>query len=393
MILKKLAIVSTHPIQYNAPLFKLLTERNVIQIKVFYTWGESVLKDKYDPGFNKVIEWDIPLLNGYSYQFVNNISKRPGSDYFNGIINPSLNSEIEKWGADAVLVYGWSFKSHLGCLRYFHKKIPVFFRGDSTLLDDAGKGLKSLLKGWLLKWIYRHVDKALHVGKHNKAYFLKYGLKESQLVFAPHAIENERFSFPPKKDFRKELGIKGNDVVFLFAGKFESKKNPELLIDAFCQILNQNVYLVLVGNGHLEAKIKSNISGLEESVRSRIKLMDFQNQSAMPDVYKMADVVVLPSRGPGETWGLAVNEAMASRKAVLVSDKCGCAPDLVIEGITGYVFQSDNVTDLVSKIMLLADKEKACAMGMKSKENIKHWSIGSIANVIENVVLHNSESI
>lgn len=65
--MKRLAIITTHPIQYNAPLFKLLTQRNNITIKVFYTWGKSVLENKYDPGFKKNIEWDIPLLDGYGF--------------------------------------------------------------------------------------------------------------------------------------------------------------------------------------------------------------------------------------------------------------------------------------------------------------------------------------
>ena len=70
--------------------------------------------------------------------------------------------------------------------------------------------------------------------------------------------------------------------------------------------------------------------------------MDFQNQSEMPKVYHSCDVLVLPSQGPGETWGLAVNEAMASGKAVLVSDKCGCYPDLVQDNINGFVFKSND---------------------------------------------------
>ena len=127
--MEKLAIITTHPIQYNAPLFKLLTERNKIAVKVFYTWGETVLTDKYDPGFGKIIKWDIPLLAGYEYSFVKNIAAKPGSHHFRGVDNPTLNEEVKAWGADAILVYGWSFKSHLSSMRYFYKKIPVFFSG------------------------------------------------------------------------------------------------------------------------------------------------------------------------------------------------------------------------------------------------------------------------
>jgi glycosyltransferase involved in cell wall biosynthesis len=59
----------------------------------------------------------------------------------------------------------------------------------------------------------------------------------------------------------------------------------------------------------------------------------------MPVVYRLGDIFVLPSIGPGETWGLAVNEAMACKRPAVVSTKCGCAPDLVTEKNTGWVFE------------------------------------------------------
>ena len=105
---KKLAIITTHPIQYNAPLFELLTRQNKIDIKVFYTWGNTVLGKKYDPGFGKFIEWNIPLLKGYNYEFLDNIAKDKGSHHFNGIINPGIIEIIKNYEADALLVYGWA---------------------------------------------------------------------------------------------------------------------------------------------------------------------------------------------------------------------------------------------------------------------------------------------
>ncbi len=158
--MRKLAIITSHPIQYNAPLFELLTKRNKIAVKVFYTWGESVLKDKYDPGIGKVIEWDIPLLKGYDYEFLENISTDKGSHHFSGIINPTAIQQINAYQPDSILVYGWAFKSHLNILRYYKGKIPVLFRGDSTLLDKTGI-LASVKRTLFLRWIYRYVDFAL----------------------------------------------------------------------------------------------------------------------------------------------------------------------------------------------------------------------------------------
>ena len=79
----------------------------------------------------------------------------------------------------------------------------------------------------------------------------------------------------------------------------------------------------------------------------------------MPAIYQSADVFVIPSQGPGETWGLSVNEAMAAGCAVLVSDKCGCHADLVKSGTNGFAFKSNDVEQLTSLMRkLFADKNE-----------------------------------
>ena len=213
--MKRLAIVTTHPIQYYAPIFKLLQERGKMAVKIFYTWGEAST-EKYDPGFNKTIEWDIPLLEGYEFEWVKNVSKKPGSDHFNGIVTPWLVEQIATWQPDAVLFFGWAYNGHLKAIRFFKNRIPVFFRGDSTSFDQS-RGIKGLLKTILLKWVYKHIDHAFYVGTNNKAYFKQYGLKDKQLSFAPHAIDNDRFGADKHEDailLRQELG--SLKMMFLF---------------------------------------------------------------------------------------------------------------------------------------------------------------------------------
>ena len=384
--MKRLAIVSSHPIQYNAPLFKLLTQRKIIEIKVFYTW-ETQKGGKYDPGFQKHVEWDIPLLEGYDNSFVKNTSADPGTHHFNGIINPTLQTEIEEWHPNAILVMGWSFKSHLKSLRYFHNKIPVLFRGDSTLLDEKG-GIKKILRRLFLNWVYRHIDHSLYVGTQNKLYYLKHGLKESQLTFAPHAIDNDRFNKDLDKyiiealKWRIELSIGGEELVFLFAGKLEPKKDPELLIKAFIGIYEPGIHLVIVGNGVLENKLKKSYADYPG-----IHFIDFQNQSKMPVVYHLCDVFILPSKGPGETWGLSINEAMACRKAIIVSNKAGAALDLVGNDTNGYIFGSGNPIDLADKMkMFIRDHKKSKQFGTASFDKIRAWNYTSVAEAIEKIV-------
>ena len=390
--MKRLAIITTHPIQYNAPLFQLLALRKQIELKVFYTWGETVLTEKYDPGFGKVIDWDIPLLTGYEYEFLENTASDKGSHHFNGIVNPGIIPSIKQYNPDAILVYGWSFKSHLKVMRHFKKKLPVLFRGDSTLLDGVGV-LQSLKRTVFLRWIYSFVDIALYVGTNNFNYFKKAGLKDAQLVFAPHAIDNNRFECSSevcKKEaeaFRDKLSIPSTAFVFLFAGKLEPKKDVGLLLKAFTQSkFDKTVHLIIVGNGPLEKELKSSYQA------GNIHFVDFQNQMSMPAIYEMADAYVLPSKGPGETWGLSVNEAMANGKAIIVSDKCGGAIDLVEEGKNGFIFKSGNLEELSNclKKMQGLDKNSLEIFKWNSKHQIKNFALDRVAEEIEKTVTNHS---
>ncbi len=370
---KKLAIVSTHPIQYYAPVFRLLAEKT--ELKVFYTWGEESL-NKVDPGFGKKIEWDLPLLDGYKYEFLKNTSKRPGSSHFKGIINPHAIDRIREYNPNAILIYGWAYQSHLCIMRHFKGKIPIWFRGDSHLLNET-RGVKKYLRRFFLRWVYAHVDKAFYVGSANKAYFKQYGLKDKQLIHAPHAIDNQRFSENRNSEanaLRNELGIEKEDILILFAGKFELQKNPELLLSAFIELNIHDTHLLMVGNGVLEEKLKRKVETIKQGKPfNNIHFLPFQNQSRMPFIYQACNLFCLPSQS--ETWGLAVNEAMAAGKAVLVSNRVGCATDLVKSGVNGEVFQAGNIENLKIKLRgLLTDREKLFRYGEASKQQIKDWS-------------------
>jgi len=375
---KKLAIVTTHPIQYYAPLFKLLSRQ--IELKVFYTWGEASIA-KFDPGFGKNVEWDIPLLEGYSYHFLENSSKNPGSHGFKGVINSNIISTLKDYSPSFILVIGWCYHSHLKVIRHFKGIVPIYFRGDSTLLDNITEGsvgrLKLNIRRLILKWVYSHVSKVFYVGSASKEYFKWAGLKESQLVFAPHSIDNHRFEMDKTLDalsIRSSLNIPESATVVLYAGKLETKKNPMLLLDAFNEVTLNNLFLIFMGNGFLETELKRAAQKGKKS--NHVLFVGFQNQSLMSTWYRMSDIFCLPSQGPAETWGLAINEAMVCGNAIIASDKVGCATDLIKQNENGWVFESGNKRELKMILQNLPNKTKLKEMGEKSKELIKDWSIG-----------------
>jgi glycosyltransferase involved in cell wall biosynthesis len=385
---RKLAIISTHPIQYYAPVFRALAGSTEIDLRVFFTWSQAATDSVFDPGFGTEVKWDIPLLDGYAYQFVRNVAKRPGLNHFGGLNTPTLVHEIEAWRPDAVLVYTWNSRSHLHALRHFKGKLPVLFRGDSTLLDRRA-WWRALLRRIFLTWVYSHVDIAIAVGTNNKAYFAWCGLRPQRIALAPHSIDTVRFAADAvghehlAMEWRQKLGLSPEAMVFLYAGKLQRKKNPDLLLDAF-SALKDGSHLVFVGNGELEVDVKRKAAAIEN-----VHFMSFQNQSVMPAVYRLGDVFVLPSQGPEETWGLALNEAMASGRAVIASTKVGGACDLIQSGENGWIFESGDRKALedVLRRAVNCGGPGLHAMGRAAQASSVHWSTEESARRIGEAVL------
>ena len=385
---RKLAIISTHPIQYYAPVFRALAASTEIELRVFYTWSQAATDGVFDPGFGTEVKWDIPLLDGYAYQFVRNVAKRPGLNHFGGLNTPTLVREIEAWQPDAVLVYTWNSQSHLHALRYFKGKLPVLFRGDSTLLDRRA-WWRSLLRRIFLTWVYSHVDIAIAVGTNNKAYFAWCGLPPQRIALAPHSIDTVRFAADAAghesiaMEWRQKLDLDPGGVVILYAGKLQRKKNPGLLLDAF-SALKSGSHLVFVGNGELEAELRRKAETIEN-----VHFMPFQNQSVMPAVYRLGDVFVLPSQGPEETWGLALNEAMASGRVVIASSKVGGACDLIRPDENGWIFESGDrhtLEDVLGRAVKCG-RSGLHAMGRAAQASSVHWSTEESARRIGEAVL------
>jgi glycosyltransferase involved in cell wall biosynthesis len=380
----KLAIINTHPIQYYSPYYQELTERSDLEVHVFYTW-RGANEEAYDPGFDQDISWDIPLLDGYDHTFAENEASDPGTHHFRGIVSPRLIPAVERWGPDAVLIFSWNYQTHLRALRHFHGRVPVLFRGDSTLLDESPGPWKWARRLWL-RWVYRHVDAALYVGQNNRDYFEAHGLEEDDLFWVPHAVDTTRFAEMDGADHEaaqwcREIGIPNEAPVVLFAGKLELKKAPDVLLEAFMGLSGSKAHLVVAGSGSVEETLRQ-----RAETHPQVHFIGFQNQSRMPVVYRLGDLFVLPSRGPGETWGLAVNEAMACGRAVVVSNKVGCAESLV-DGKNGAVVPAEHPSALRQTLEnLLRSEEHLRELGRNSAERISDWTTEEAAIRTEEAV-------
>jgi glycosyltransferase involved in cell wall biosynthesis len=386
---KRLALVVSHPIQYSVPLYQRLARRHDVKIKVFFTWhaGTEPVEDR---GFGRQVAWDIPLTEGYEFERVPNTSSDPGTHRFLGLRNPSLMDRIMEWRPDVVHVTGWAWLSHLLIMHDLRKHgVPILFRGDSHLLDSRVSGPRRWIKQAVLRRVFSWPAGFLVVGAANRFYFESFGVEPARLFPCPHSIDVARFAEPAETleqqaaHLRQEIGISAAQKVVLYAGKFERRKRPLDLIRAVQQLADPKLVLVLVGGGELQDEIDA----LAAADPGRFRVLPFQNQSRMMVVYRLGDLFVLPS-AHNESWGLAVNEALACGRPVLVSDRVGCAAD-VVRPSCGRIFAWNNLSSLAAAIDEMINKEDDKAM--RHAASRRAWSFDTA--VAESALVAAIESV
>jgi glycosyltransferase involved in cell wall biosynthesis len=371
----RIAVITTHPIQYHAPWFRQLATKSDLQLKVFYLWDFGVT-DQVDAGFQQTLRWDLPLLEGYDSEFVPNHSAAPGTHHFGGLRNPELYERVRAFAPDGVMMMGYNYASLIWFLmRWPHYEIPLIFRGDSHRLISRA-GAKEWARRALIAQLFRRFSAFLYVGKANERYFSYHAVPREKLFFAPHSVDNQRFSDELDRAqiealvWKRELDIPKSHSVILFAGKFVTKKRPLDLLRAFTESRLPDATLLFVGAGPLEREMRQ-----AAAPHDNIRFAPFQNQTRMPRTYAISDLFVLPSFGEGETWGLAVNEAMCMERPIIVSDHVGCAEDLVHPQHNGLIFPAGNVAALADCLReALSDRERLRQWGAESRRIINGYS-------------------
>ncbi len=381
---KKIAIITSHPIQYQTPLFRELAKNPEVELMVYFCWNFGIT-ESLDPEFGRKIKWDTPLLEGYKYKFLKNFSFNPSSQFW-GQINLGIIKEILAFRPDFILILGWnSFTNWLSIFTAWILGIPLILRGENPLNQEYLKAKwKLFVKNVILRIFFKGVSAFLYVGKENKKFYEHYGVPQEKLFFGPYAVDNNFFFEKGnalkerREEFRKEYGLKPEDTVLLFVGKLIEKKRPQDLLTAYKKLVakNPNLKLVFVGDGALRPELEKEVAELPGVV-----FVGFKNQTELPEFYTLADVFVLPS-GMGETWGLVVNEAMCFGLPVVVSNIVGCSSDLALENKTGFVFQYKNIEDLSEKI-LLSEKLKNNSM---SKDLVKEYGFSRNLKSLEEII-------
>jgi glycosyltransferase involved in cell wall biosynthesis len=340
----RLTFVLTHPVQYFAPLFRHIHAHEP-RLSLTVIYAALPTPEQQGAGFGKAFEWDVPLLDGYRSIVLRSAQTGDafGSDTA-GVDAADGGSAIEATHPDVVVVPGWHSAFYrrvlVECRR---RRIPVLYRGD-TNLQTVHRGVAKWAWHLRTQIRLRQFDGYLSVGTRSREFLRRFGAPADRIFDSPHAVDNAYFAagaaprqtHEGRRAARARFGIGLGEFVVLFAGKLEDQKRP---LDAVRAAAAAQATLLVAGAGPLETMVR------EEAARTgaQVRLAGFLNQSQMPEAYAAADCLVLPSRR--ETWGLVVNEALAIGLPCVVSDGCGCAPDLV-DDATGAIFAMGDTADL-----------------------------------------------
>jgi glycosyltransferase involved in cell wall biosynthesis len=391
----RLAYLLTHPVQYQAPLLRRIAAEPGIDLTVFFC-SDFSLKKFYDPEFAREIEWDVPLVAGYRYEFLPAIGGAKHVSFWRPF-NYGLSSRL-RGSFDVLWIHGYArWFSWVGILMAKMQGIKVLIRDDATLISLPRTLIRRALKRVFFTILQIFCDGFLAVGSLNRKYYHYYGINDDRIFLVPWTVDNAFFRAKAQEasarleELRNSLGLEEGRPIILFAGKLSARKRPGDLLEAYIQLSPDRKtepvpYLLFIGEGDQRQALENRAG---DTGWDSIKFLGFKNQTELPAYFKLCQVFVLPS--VHEPWGLVVNEVMNAGRAVIVSDQVGCGPDLVRPGENGFIVQAGDIASLAAAIQeILENQEKCRLMGRRSLDIIEKWSfeedIQGLKKAVESVI-------
>lgn len=376
----RLAYFVSHPIQYQAPLLRRIAQEPDIDFTAFFSSDRSV-RGYHDRGFGMHVEWDVPLVDGYKYEFLPRF-RDTGRLAFATPLNYGIFRRLRRGKFDAVWAFGYSRLSSIHAIVAARLLgIPVILRAESHLFDRPRTARTLAVKRVLAPLLRSAVRCVMPIGTANRDYWRHYLGEDFPMAPMPYAVDNDFFRrkahevAPHREELRRELGLEAGRPIVLYASKLQTRKRCIDLIEAWIRLApapgtDPHAYLLIVGEGEERAALEERV---RQSGMSSIRFLGFKNQNELPRYFDLCDVFVLPSIH--EPWGLIVNEVMNAGRPVIVSDQVGCQQDLVHHGFNGLVFPALNVAALSDCLrQLIENPELRASMSRNGLRMMEHHS-------------------
>jgi glycosyltransferase involved in cell wall biosynthesis len=278
------------------------------------------------------------------------------------LLKAALNAK-----ADVVILPGYDRVEYwvmLGTLVLRRKTRVVFC--DSTAFDRPA----SLPKSFAKRIFFGACNGYFAYGVRSKEYLISHGADAANVYFRRQAAAlphdySEDAALAARSQSAPRLG---DAPTYIYVGRLSGEKGLHTLIDAFKIVLQREplATLKLIGAGDMKGDLQARINA--ERLGECVLLAGSMTIAQLANQYAVATAIVLPSTS--EPWGLVVNEALSHGCPAIVSHACGCVPELVLDGITGYQFPTGHVAELADRMLLVATQKDG-----------KEWSQACIAHM------------
>jgi glycosyltransferase involved in cell wall biosynthesis len=375
----RLTIFAASPIYYSAVLYRQLAADPRISLTVLF--GSTAGVRPYDLGYQKAVAWDVDTLAGFDSMFLGKAESNAIATSFLALRDLSVIRLLRQHRPEVLMVHGYNSVTHVAALALAHaENVPLLVREEQTLLDSRPLW-KRAIKAAALPIILKR-SRGLFIGTHNRAWFEHFGVRSDRLFFTPYVVDNQWLrascGTPTREEAARRLGVVvDKNPIIATTSRLIEKKQPLALLTAFGRVREQTMCSLLVaGSGPAEHEMRALVDQLEIP---DVHFLGYVKQAEIALVYSLADIFVLFS-GFNETWGLVVNEAMNFECPIVVSDRVGSAPDLVVHGENGFVVDHNDIELLAARLLwLVCHGDERRRFGLRSRALIDTWTVDAAA--------------
>lgn len=367
--------VASHPVPYAVCVFRALSNHPQLDFQVAFCSLRGTTPD-YDPEFDTTVQWDVPLLDGYTWTHVPN--RGSGAENFFGLYNPGLWKLIWRGRFDAVNCH-LGYRSASFWIAFFAARLSgtafLFGTDAASLAPRDASSWKSSVKRLLWPHLFGLADQVTVPSSAGADLMRSLGIGNERISVTRFVVDNDWWTDQAARSdrgaTRAAWGVSERDLVVLFSAKLQSWKRPLDLLRAFAAAAIPNSVLVFAGEGPLRAEIESEATVL--GIAASVRILGFANQSQLPAIYSSADLFVLPSSY--DPCPVVVCEAMVCGLPVLLSDEIRGRFDLVQRGLTGDIFPCGDIEALAASLRrLLSDRATLTALSANARARMTTWS-------------------
>jgi glycosyltransferase involved in cell wall biosynthesis len=249
-------------------------------------------------------------------------------------------------------------------------------------MQRGAPGVKLALRDLALNWMYGRCSRILYIGQSARRHYRAHGCPEDKLIFSPYFVNTEPFRAEDpdghaRREVRARLGIPEERKVMVFSGKLSELKRPGLMLEAARRLpdaVRDNLAMIFLGDGVMRASLEQSAA---QAPVVQTHFVGFQNQTQVSPYYHAADMLCLPSSW--DTWGLVVNEGLYHGLPCVVSDRVGCAADLITPGVTGEIFANGSADALAAAIERVLPRTGDPATAQACRERVAQYTMEQAA--------------